>query len=438
MNNQPNDIKHAIEDIHIPLDKLNKTIELGIKRGQVKLPKPKRRLYPIIGVASITTFLLVGSAFVSPAMANVLSTIPGFKSVFEFAGDNGLQIASEKGYSQKIALTESDKDIKLTINDVYYDGTRLSLGYIQESSHSLGELGELELKVNGKRINFGDSRSGEYISDNQYAGVINIYPEDEIPDSFDLEIELNNIGKVAGDWNFKVPIEKSTAQIKTIRVDKTIVYKDTTITVNSLKIGPAGIKISTKLSSKDKENPYLIDGKNYQVNLLNADGMALTQEEVSGGGNDKEIKMNYGYAPLEEETESLTFSPFLISMPNGDPPNTSAPLEKSKLPITLDQGEMGKIIVTDVKHLKDKTLLYFKVDSEFPYDDHMNYNTVWLEDESGTNLTIKKKSYPERIEQNSYVQEFKEVDTNAPLKVLTKKMATLEVVKELELKIPLR
>ena len=223
MNNQPNDIKHAIEDIHIPLDKLNKTIELGIKRGQVKLPKTKRRLYPIIGVASITTFLLVGSAFVSPAMANVLSNIPGFKSVFEFAGDNGLQIASEKGYSQKIALTESDKDIKLTINDVYYDGTRLSLGYIQESSHSLGELGELELEVNGKRINFGDSRSGEFISDNQYAGVINIYSEDEIPDSFDLKIELNNIGKVSGDWNYKIPIEKSTAKIKTIRVDKTIV-----------------------------------------------------------------------------------------------------------------------------------------------------------------------------------------------------------------------
>ena len=215
-------------------------------------------------------------------------------------------------------------------------------------------------------------------------------------------------------------------------------YKDTTITVNSLKIGPAGIKISTKLSSKDKENPYLIDGKNYQVNLINAEGMALTQVEASGGGNDKEIKMNYGYAPLKEETDSLTFSPFLISLPNGNPPEISAHLEKSKLPITLDQGEMGKIIVTDVKYLKDKTLLYFKVDSEFPYDGHMNYNNVWLEDESGADLTIKKKGYPERIEQNSYVQEFKEVDTNVPLMVLTKKMATLEVLKELELKIPLR
>jgi hypothetical protein len=106
MNNQFNDIKNAIEEIHIPLDKLNKTIELGVKRGKANRIKSKERLYPMLGVASITTFFVIGSAFVSPVMANVLSNIPGFKSVFEFAGDNGLEIASKKGISHKVAQTQ--------------------------------------------------------------------------------------------------------------------------------------------------------------------------------------------------------------------------------------------------------------------------------------------------------------------------------------------
>lgn len=442
MNNQIPDIKEAIEKIEVPIDKLDKTIDVAIKRAKTKHKNPKRKLYPFIGVASLATFVLIGSAFVSPAMAKVLSSIPVLNSVFEFVGDRGLEIASQKGLSEKIEKTVTDKNISLTMKDIFFDGTRLSISYIQEFPNKWGDLGEMELKVNGKEINFGDGRTGEFLADNQYAGVINIEPTEELPDSFDLSIGLNNIGKVKGNWDFEIPVTKSKEEVKTIQSNQTMNYKDTKMTVKTVKIGPAGIKLSVDLTSSAGENPEMIDDSHLQFNLLNDKGESLTQSDGSGSGNDKGgqlvMNMEYRFSPLEENSEFLTISPFLIPITNEQSSRIEQPLHLNKLPITLDQGEMGKIIVTDVKYQKDKTLLYFEVDSDFPYDGHFNFNTLWLENKTGNNLTSDSKGYPERIKQNTYVQEFKHINKNEPLKVVTIKMPNLEVLKEMEIKIPLK
>ncbi|WP_148359514.1 DUF4179 domain-containing protein [Peribacillus simplex] len=442
MNNQIPDIKEAIEKIEVPIDKLDKTIDVAIKRAKTKHKKPKRKLYPFIGVASLATCVLICSAFVSPAMAKVLSSIPVLNSVFEFVGDRGLEIASQKGLSEKIEKTVTDNNISLTMKDIFFDGTRLSISYIQEFPNKWEDLGELELKVNGKEINFGDGRTGEFLSDNQYAGVINIEPTVELPDSFDLSIGLNEIGKVKGNWNFEFPVTKSNEEVKTIQSNKTMVYKDTTLTLKTVKIGPAGIKLLVDLSSPSGKDPLMIDNSLIQFNLLNAQGESLTQLDGSGSGDDEGGKfvmhMEYRFSPLEDSTEFLTVSPLLMPHNIEQPSRVEQPLLINAIPITLDQGEMGKIIVTDVKYKEDKTLLYFEVDSDFPYDGHFRYNNLWLEDKTGKNLTSDSKGYPERIKQNTYVQEFQQINKNEPLKVVTFKMPNLEVLKEMEIKIPLK
>lgn len=442
MNNQIPDIKEAIEKIEVPIDKLDKTIDGALKRAKTKHKKPRRKLYPLIGVASLATCVLIGSAFVSPAMAKVLSSIPVLNSVFEFVGDSGLEIASQKGLSKKVAQTDTDQNISLTIQDIFFDGTRLSISYIQEFPNQLRHLGELKLKVDGKEINFGDSRTGEILSDNQYAGVINIRPTEELPDSFDLSIGLKEIGNVKGEWNFEIPVKKSKEEVKTIKSMKTKIYKDTTLTVKTVKVGPAGIKLSVDLSSPSGKNPRMIDDSSLHFNLLNAQGEALTQLDGSGSGQDdggnSVMHMEYVFAPLEESTEFLTVSPFLIPHNIEEPSRVEQPLQITALPITLDQGEMGKIIVTDVKYQEDKTLLYFQVVSDFPYDGHFQFNNLWIEDQAGNNLTSDSKGYPERIKQNTYVQEFKRISKSEPLKVVTFTMPNLKVLEEMQIKIPIK
>jgi hypothetical protein len=131
--------------------------------------------------------------------------------------------------------------------------------------------------------------------------------------------------------------------------------------------------------------------------------------------------MEYRFSPLEESTEFLSVSPFLLPIINEQPSRIEQSLQ-----------------IDDVKYQDDKTLLYFEVISDFPYDGHFQFNNLWLEDNAGNNLTSDSKGDSERIKQNTYVQKFKRKNKNEPLKMVTFKMPNLEVLKEMEIKIPLK
>ena len=437
MNNDFPEVKKTIEKIEVPYDKLDQTIDTAIKKGKDKRVIPKKRFPRVVAVASLAVCVVISSAFVSPAAAKMLSSIPLLNSVFEFAGDRGLQIASQRGLSKKIDQTVVDQNISLTIQDVFYDGTRLSISYVQET---VGMLGELTLKVDGKEINFGDGRTGEKLPNDQYAGVLDIRTTEELPESFKLSIGVKEIGDVKGEWNFDVPVETSVEEIKTISPMKTMVFGDTTITVKSVHIGPAGVKLLVDVT-RPREEMLGTEGSLFEMNVLTDQGESLTHMSGSGSGDEKDGKsvmhMEYRYAPLEESTEFLTVSPYFIHITSEDRLRIEQPLQRSELPITLDQGEMGKIIVTDVQYEADKTLLHFTVESDFPYDGHLNLNGLWIEDVAGNDLTSNAKGYPERIAPNMYVQEFQPTSESTPLTVVTLEMLRLEVVEELQVKIPM-
>lgn len=437
MNNDFPEVKKTIEKIEVPYDKLDQTIDTAIKKGKDKRVIPKKRFPRVVAVASLAVCVVISSAFVSPAAAKMLSSIPLLNSVFEFAGDRGLQIASQRGLSKKIDQTVVDQNISLTIQDVFYDGTRLSISYVQET---VGMLGELTLKVDGKEINFGDGRTGEKLPNDQYAGVLNIHTTEELPESFKLSIGVKEIGDVKGEWNFDVPVEASVEEIKTISPMKTMVFGDTTITVKSVHIGPAGVKLLVDVT-RPREEMLGTEGSLFEMNVLTDQGESLTHMSGSGSGDEEDGKsvmhMEYRYAPLEEGTEFLTVSPYFIHITSEDRLRIEQPLQRSELPITLDQGEMGKIIVTDVQYEADKTLLHFTVESDFPYDGHLNLNGLWIEDVAGNDLTSNAKGYPERIAPNMYVQEFQPTSESTPLTVVTLEMLRLEVVEELQVKIPM-
>jgi len=444
MNEPSHEVKRAIEKIEVPEGKLDQAILTGIGKAKDQQKKPPRKLYPFFIAATAAVFLTAGSAFVSPAMARMLSSVPVFDSIFEFAGDLGLVIASERGLSQGIGQTVTDQGISLTIEDVYYDGTRLSLSYLQEGTEEKGridQLGELQLFVDGKEINFGDSRTGKQLAETQYAGVINIHTVESLPDSFELKIGVRYIDDVQGSWNFTIPVKKAKEAVMTISSGETVTYKDQIITVNDVKIGPAGTKLSLSISAPDASSLMMVDDHLLQFNLLDEQGNALTLLDAYGTGDDSKdgrhiIEMEYRYEPLSDDVKALTVSPYLMPVNTGAPVKIEQELLTDHLPLTVDQGEMGSIIVHSIRHEDDGMVLTFESDSEFPFDGYFQYNTIWLEDEAGNNLMSSKKALPERIRPNIYEQEFKKAD--GPLTLVTFEMHELKVLKEYEVSIPLR
>ncbi|MFC9600991.1 DUF4030 domain-containing protein [Peribacillus butanolivorans] len=95
-----NNVKKEVDKIKIPEDKLDQAIENAIKRGKKKQRSLGKKVIYFSSAAVLLFGLLIGSAFVSPAMAKVISNIPYLGSIFQSEPISGLIFdeLEEKGY----------------------------------------------------------------------------------------------------------------------------------------------------------------------------------------------------------------------------------------------------------------------------------------------------------------------------------------------------
>ncbi len=76
MNNDFPNFKKDIDQIEVPEEKLNTAVNSAIKRGKKKKWSFGKKVTYLSGAAVIVFCLLIGSSFVSPAMAKVMSNVP--------------------------------------------------------------------------------------------------------------------------------------------------------------------------------------------------------------------------------------------------------------------------------------------------------------------------------------------------------------------------
>lgn len=341
MSSQFPDIKNEMDQIPVPIEKLDNIIAQTVSGTKIK--KPKKRIVWYTMTAAVVGFsLFIGSAMVSPAMAKVAANIPVVGNFFNDVGDEGLQIAGQKGLTQIVDQTAKDNGITLTINEVFYDGTRLTLGYTQESLLPLGELERPVIKADGAEINFSSGYSGEYVTPQKYRGVVDITPTEELPEQFEMKIQFDAIGLVPGNWTFQFPVRQSN-EVKVIRLDEDIKIEGAELNFNSLKIGPAGTVLNMEvISDSGLLDPhslefYLIDDKGNVVNFLNG---RVQGESVDG----KEYaSLQRLYEPLDESVRSVKVIPFRTEFPKGNLKEESVKLDHIELPFTMSQGDFGGI-----------------------------------------------------------------------------------------------
>ena len=411
-----NNIKTEIDSINVPVHKLDDIIKNTINENNITPKKSKRKIVRYVAMAATIGFgVLIGSAYVSPVMANVVSQIPVIGFLFGDVGDEGLEIAGKTGLFETVNQTQKDNGITLTINEVFYDGTRLSLSYSHKSLLALGELEKPTIRINGKEINFSAGYSGNFINPQHYAGVMDINPVEELPKNFTMSVSFDSVGLISGKWEFEFPVSQVNG-LKVVKPDETKIINGKKVTINSLKFGSLGTDLSVYIiESSDRDELHF--------NIIDENGEALTIQSGSGSGEeiDGTQHMNYQftYSPLQKGIKEVTVIPYMIPLESETiNQKVTASLDEEKLPITLDQGDIGKIIVTDIEREQDKVIMYFEVKSAFVFDRNFNGNRIWLEDKKGNDLTIDTKPYATRIKGNLYMQEFK-VDKKEELKIAT-------------------
>jgi hypothetical protein len=401
------EFKNEVEKIYVPVEKLDQIITDTLNKNTTKVNVPKRKRWMYLSTAAVVSFgLLIGYSFTSPTIANAMAKVPIIGSIFNDFGDEGLKYAYMKEYSQDMNMSYEDNGINLTIKEVFYDGTRLTISYSNKAIVAIGSIEKPMIHINGKPINFSSSNSGIYQSPGEYEGILDILPTEELPENFEMKLSFDRVGLIPGKWNYTIPVQQLN-NVKVINPHITTEIEDSDVTINNIKMGPVGTGLTVDIQNSENEKP--IDWLYF--NIIDEKGNVLQNLSGSGFGGDtmsgiQHTTFKYLYTPLQEEAKEITIVPYTYPDSPGGLKKVSKPLKESNLPLTLDQGELGTINVVKMEKKEDTIVLYYEVNSEFKFDHHLSGNQLWIENSNGTNLTKTDKPYAEQVKENLYKQEF--------------------------------
>jgi hypothetical protein len=333
MSNSIKRFKDDIENIEVPKKELEKAINIGIDRGTTK-KFPAQKLMYSSSVAVVIMALLLGSGFVSPAMAKVLSEIPYLGSVLPYS-DKGLKVADEKGLIKSIGETSVDQGIPITVTDVYYDHSRLEIGYyIPLEDVDVGgvdELGiigisELEIYLDGTRAT-GYGASNDYKED-YIVGTFNVTDDfSQLPENPTIQIQITEVLGKQGQWLFEFETERVQDQIN-IEINESAQTDTLTFTVKEMEVTPSTTKINYELQIP--ANPNLIDFNPYSLVFtlfgVNGDPLELIKTGNIYYEHTEDVTIMSSelyYEPIAETSRNMTVVPSIKSTNEGNELDTA-------------------------------------------------------------------------------------------------------------------
>jgi hypothetical protein len=298
-----------IDNIEIPENELKNAIKRGIDRGDIRKLSSKRLMY-VSSIAVVLATLLLGSGFVSPTMAKVLSAIPYLSSVLPF-NDKGLEVAGEKGLIESVEETTIDQGIPITITDVYYDNSRMEIGYyIPLENVDLEGLSELEIiGISKANILLDGIKANGYSASNDYkedfvVGTFEVYTDFSLlSENPKIELEVIEALGREGQWLFEFESKKAS-QKASFKIDNTASKSEYKFTVKEMEITPSTTGIKYELEMPP--NP----------NLTNFNPYSLVFHLYDEGGSELELIKTgtIRYEHSEEHTllrSELYFEPIL-------------------------------------------------------------------------------------------------------------------------------
>lgn len=308
--------KNELDEIPVPMEKLDaiisKTVQ-GAARNRKHYVR-KKVLYGS-GAAVLAVGLLLGSSAVSPAMASFVAKIPIVGSIFSQSGDIGLKQASEQGLITVVGKPQAVEGTSLTIDEIFYDGTRFSIGYSLKSEKPMGELHlRPELSINGETIGFTGSSKEDQKSSTYRTGILEFNSPLHLPEQFTLGLSFDT--EDGKRWNFSLPVS-TLNQVKSVPINHKQQAGGIDLAVSDLKIGPAGMRLTFQAVSKETDHlaAYV------EFKIVDESGNEIASH--SGGSEGKIVDGKEHmtgsrlFDPLGADVKKLTITPYLALPTNG-------------------------------------------------------------------------------------------------------------------------
>lgn len=423
----------------------------------------KRRFRRVIGYGAAAVFLtfggLGGASWMNPVLAEAIRNFPIVNSIFQYAGDLATRRASEEGQTAKVNVSAEYKGIRMTIQEVLYDGGRLSFGYSMEADSMLIPV-RPTLFVNGVEMQYRplDARN-ETMEDGSKIGVVDLLLEKPFPDSFKLAVKYDTMiegtGRdeealklVKGSWAFELPMTKTKTGTKQFEIKgATARDGDKVLTVNHVTAASDetiidfdtwGIEPGVGLNAESTAQQSVFPMSRDRFQVLDDRGVPLPIFGAGSGTDGADItkvKRRLALAPLGRIPDYLVIRPYEepFEIPDHESRIAKEKREAGKLPVTLSQGKAGSVTVVLAEFAKRKTTVYYYVNGENPF---VQAWEIWLESAAG-GVT---RGSPVLVDRDTllFAMDFPPMDGSKELYFAARELHMPVVNKALEVKVPLR
>lgn len=240
--------------IEVPMDKVKKAIDDGIPSETI--PIKKRRNIRRVAISSVAAMIIMFFSLFAFVPAHVIANVPiigGLYEKFDYPDIIGEDLES-KEFITRLNETCTFEGIEVTMTSVYYDGASIGVTF--------DVVGDVEKKYDcdvtptvfyelyeGKEDSI-ESPEITYLknTENGYTGMIQTaYPNEKLPDNATLPIQLKEVGKTEGSWNFNIPISQLPNEVEKYEIKIYNKEADVNITFDSIVYGESSTVIDYTL-----------------------------------------------------------------------------------------------------------------------------------------------------------------------------------------------
>lgn len=325
----PDLIRIRQDEIYVSLDDI--PLHTVMKSGKQKVV---RSTLLVISAALIMGICVIGSGFVSPAMADSLKQIPLVSGIFKLAGDLGLKTAEEKGLVTKVNLSDTHDGVTLSVPQVMYDGNRVSIA-VQREAQSItsylighyvtpedivifepegtkGTLKDTNISIDGKTYGSGFHMKGGADHNSVIIDFLSNQGPDysPLPPQFELTLEITLEG-INTPYIINIPVKNTLKNSIVLTPDVIKSHDYVTITLKKVELSPVATRLAFVLDGTSRKIPkkYTYVGSSMlslSYDVFDDQGNELRQLSGQGGYSYKDLL----YEPLSTTSTFFTIKPY--------------------------------------------------------------------------------------------------------------------------------
>ncbi len=253
------DVRQELDRIEVPLEKLG----AAVKRGMAEARQRRARLRSKRMGASAASILLLASLLsirYSPVVAAYAEDIPGLDAVVHWIrGDKGIELAIANDFMQPIGLAQEHGGVKLTIDGLLADESRLIIFYTIEDSRDHDDQADIigvditdgdGIPLREYGIGYGMPDYGSKPGASQGRGTIDITFQEgiQVPSAIQLSLKLETEEQAASSaalWRYSILIDRSKFEglHEVIDINQQVTIEEQRITFGTMTILPTSIAL---------------------------------------------------------------------------------------------------------------------------------------------------------------------------------------------------